>query len=126
EQSERVLCREQKWRSSKPPVTKVKLGLDLEQHELSVIPEVDTPKSCNISYADKTDSVGGESSPILATGKFAYMKRYSHASHEESRLPPSVTSYKEQISNGSPRQSKQSSRSLQEVLMMTAENSYDS
>ncbi|NXW99237.1 CE295 protein, partial [Larus smithsonianus] len=51
EQSEQVLCREQKRRSSKPPVTKVKLGLDLEQHELSVIPEVDTPKSCNVSCA---------------------------------------------------------------------------
>ncbi|NXN37848.1 CE295 protein, partial [Rhinoptilus africanus] len=126
EQFERVLCREQKWRSSKPPVTKVKLGLDLEQHELSVIPEVDTPKSCNISYADKTDSVGGEPSPILATGKFAFVKRHGHTFHEESRLPLSVTSYKEQSSDGSPRQSQQSSRLLQEVLMMTAENSYDS
>ncbi|NXV41688.1 CE295 protein, partial [Uria aalge] len=126
EQSEQVLCREQKWRSSKPPVTKVKLGLDLEQHELSVIPELDTPKSCNISYADKTDSVGGESSPISTTEKFAYGKHYSHAFHEEGRLPPSVTSYRKQISNGSPRQSKQSSRLLQEVLMMAAENSCDS
>ncbi|XP_059673083.1 centrosomal protein of 295 kDa [Gavia stellata] len=88
EQSEKVLCREQKWRSSKPPVAKVKLGLDLEQHELSVIPEVDTPKSCNISF----------------TG---------------------ITNCEEQISNRSPRQSKQSSRLLQEVLMTTAENSYD-
>jgi len=34
-------------------VTKVRLGLDLKQHELSVIPEVDTPKSCNISFAGK-------------------------------------------------------------------------
>ncbi|KAM6382970.1 centrosomal protein of 295 kDa isoform 3-T3 [Alca torda] len=126
EQSEQVLCREEKWRSSKPPVTKVKLGLDLEQHELSVIPEVDTPKSCNISYADKTDSVGGESSPISTTEKFAYGKHYSHAFHEEGRLPPSVTSYRKQISNGSPRQSKQSSRLLQDVLMMAAENSCDS
>ncbi|NWH51826.1 CE295 protein, partial [Fregata magnificens] len=126
EQSEKALCREQKWRSSKPPVAKVKLGLDLEQHELSVIPEVDTPKSCNISFADKTGSVGGESSPILAIGQFAYVKRYSCALREEGRLPSSVTNYEEQISNGSPRQSKQSSRLLQEMLMVTAENSYDS
>ncbi|NXX11921.1 CE295 protein, partial [Podargus strigoides] len=118
EQSEKVLCREQKWRSSKPPVAKVKLGLDLEQHELSVIPEVDTPKSCTISFADKTDSVGGES-PILTTG-------YSHALHEEARLLSSITNYEEQISSRSPRQSKQSSRLLQEVMMGTAENSYDS
>ncbi|XP_074427495.1 centrosomal protein of 295 kDa isoform X2 [Larus michahellis] len=126
EQSEQVLCREQKRRSSKPPVTKVKLGLDLEQHELSVIPEVDTPKSCNVSCADKADSVGGKSSPTSTMGKFVYRKRYSHAFHEGGRLPLSVTSYREQISNGSPRQSKQSSRLLQEVLMMAAENSYDS
>ncbi|NXT19471.1 CE295 protein, partial [Syrrhaptes paradoxus] len=125
EQSEKVLCREQKLRSSKPPVTKVKLGLNLEQHELSVIPEVDTPKSCNISFADKTDSVGSKS-PISTTGELAYMKRYSHAPHEEGRSPLSITNCEEQTSNGSPRQSKQSSRLLQEMLMMTAENSYDS
>ncbi|NXF32596.1 CE295 protein, partial [Nyctibius bracteatus] len=126
EQSEKVLCREQKWRTSKPPVTKVKLGLVLEQHELSVIPEVDTPKSCNISFEDKTDHIDGESSPISTSGEFACVKRYSHGLHEEGRLPSSITNYKEQISNGSPRQSKQSSRLLQEVLMMTAENSCDS
>ncbi|NWI23994.1 CE295 protein, partial [Sula dactylatra] len=123
EQSEITLCREQKWRSSKPPVAKVKLGLDLEQHELSVIPEVDTPKSCNISFADKTDSVGGESSPISTIGEFAFVKRYGHALREEGRLPSSITNYKEPTSNGSPRQSKQSSTLLQEVLMMTGENS---
>ncbi|KFP61096.1 Centrosomal protein KIAA1731, partial [Cariama cristata] len=126
EQSEKVLCREQKWRSSKPPVVKVKLGFDLEQHELSVIPEVDTPKSCNISFADKTDSLGGESSSISTVGEFAYVKRYRHALPEEGRLPSSITNYKEQITNGSPRQGKQSSRLLQEVLKMTPENSYDS
>ncbi|NXK22423.1 CE295 protein, partial [Arenaria interpres] len=125
DQSEKVLCKEQKWRSSKPPVTKVKLGLDLEQHELSVIPEVDTPKSCNVSYADKTDSVGGES-PILTTGKFASVKHYSCAFPEEGRFPLSITNYKERICNRSPRQSKQSRRLLQEVLMMTAENLSDS
>ncbi|NXC75517.1 CE295 protein, partial [Anhinga anhinga] len=124
EQSEKALSREQKWRSSKPPVAKVKLGLDLEQHELSVIPEVDTPKSCNISFADKKDSVGGESSPISTTGEFAFVN--SHTVREEGRLPSSITNCEEQISSGSPRQSKQSSRLLQEVLLTTAENSYDS
>ncbi|XP_074906197.1 centrosomal protein of 295 kDa isoform X1 [Buteo buteo] len=67
EQSEKVLCREQKWKSSKPPVAKVKLGLDLEQHELSVIPEVDTPKSCNISFAAQSqDFQVAQDSPVLA------------------------------------------------------------
>ncbi|NXN28805.1 CE295 protein, partial [Nycticryphes semicollaris] len=126
EQSEKALCREQKWRSSKPPVTKVKLGLDLEQHELSVIPEVDTPKSCNVSYADKTPSLGGESPPVLTTGKFASVKHHSRGFHGEGRFPLSITNYEEQISNASPRQSKQSSSLLQEVLMMTVENSPDS
>ncbi|KFQ19014.1 hypothetical protein N331_07179, partial [Merops nubicus] len=126
EQSERVLCREQKRKSAKPPVTKVKLGLDLEQHELSVIPEADTPKSCSISFADRTASVGGESSPISHMGESAYGKHYSHALHGEGSLPLSTTNYKEPICHGSPRQRKQPSRLLQEVLMMTAENSNDS
>ncbi|NXI65358.1 CE295 protein, partial [Anseranas semipalmata] len=125
EQPEKVLHREQKWRSSKPPVTKVKLGFDLEQHELSVIPEVDTPRSCNISFADKTDSVGGESSPISTVGEFAYVKRYSRALHKDGRLPGSITNCEEQISSESPRQSKQSAL-LQEVLLLNAENSSDS
>ncbi|XP_068001814.1 centrosomal protein of 295 kDa isoform X2 [Melanerpes formicivorus] len=69
EQPERVLCGEQKWKSSKPPVTKVKLGLDLEQHELSVIPEVDTPKSHSISFAGLSgDSQVAGDSPVLAAG----------------------------------------------------------
>ncbi|NXS96964.1 CE295 protein, partial [Jacana jacana] len=126
EQSEKVLCREQRWRSSKPPVTKVKLGLDLEQHELSVIPEVDTPKSCKVSYADKMDSVGGESSPFLTPGKFGSVKGCRPVFHGEGRFPLSRTKDEEQISRGSPRQSKELSSLLQEVLMMTAENSHDS
>ncbi|NWW50205.1 CE295 protein, partial [Pedionomus torquatus] len=126
EQSEEVVCREQKWRSSKPPVTKVKLGLDLEQHELSVIPEVDTPKSCNVSYADKTGSVGGESPPVSTTGKFASVKCYSRVFDGEDRFPLGLTKYEEQTSRGSPRQCRRSNSLLQEVLMRTAENSYDS
>lgn len=53
------------------------------------------------------------------------MKRYSHALHEEHRLPSRLTNDEEQIPNGIPKQSKQSSRLLQELLMMTAENSCD-
>ncbi|XP_050190040.1 LOW QUALITY PROTEIN: centrosomal protein of 295 kDa [Myiozetetes cayanensis] len=125
EQSEKILCREQKWRSSKPPVTKVKLGLGLEQHELSIIPEIDTPKSCNLSFADKADSGGGEPSPISTVGEFACLKCCSPTLCEGS-LPSSITNYEEQTSNGSPRQTKPSGRLLQELLMMAAETSYDS
>ncbi|NXH22611.1 CE295 protein, partial [Bucco capensis] len=125
EQSERVLCREQKWRSSKPPVTKVKLGFALKQHELSVIPEVDTPQSCSFSSADKTDSGGGDSAPILTPGEFAHVQKYSHALHEDSSLPLSITNYEEQSSPGSSRPAKQSSRLLQDMLLLTAEYSCD-
>ncbi|NXE96252.1 CE295 protein, partial [Menura novaehollandiae] len=125
EQSEKVLCREQKRRSSKPPVTKVKLGLGLEQHELSVIPEVDTPKSCSLSFADKTDYGAGEPSPISTTGESARVKHCSHALHEGA-LPLGMTNYEGKSSNGSPGQTKPSGRLLQELLMMAAETSYDS
>ncbi|NXA05278.1 CE295 protein, partial [Sapayoa aenigma] len=117
EQFEKVLCREQKWRSSKPPVTKVKLGLGLEQHELSVIPEVDTPKSCNVSSAD---SGGGQPSSISSTGEFARVTLC------EGRLPLNITNCEEQTSSGSQRPSKPSGGLLQELLMMAAETSYDS
>ncbi|KFP83542.1 Centrosomal protein KIAA1731, partial [Apaloderma vittatum] len=126
DQTETVLCREQKRRSSKPPVAKVKLGLDLEQHELSVIPEVDTPKSCNVSFADKTGSVGGGSSPISTIGEFLHAKRYRRALPEAGSFHCSTASCDQQLSGGSPRQSKESSRLLREVLLLTAENSCDS
>ncbi|NWT17485.1 CE295 protein, partial [Vireo altiloquus] len=125
EQSEKVLCREQKRRSSKPPVTKVKLGLGLEQHELSVIPEIETPKSCCLSFADKTDGGTGETSPISASGEFACVKHQSYALPEGS-FSLGITNYEGKASNGSPRQTDPSGRLLQELLMMAAETSYDS
>ncbi|NXS89734.1 CE295 protein, partial [Erpornis zantholeuca] len=125
EQSEKILCREQKRRSSKPPVTKVKLGLGLEQHELSVIPEIDTPKRCSLSFADKTDGGTGETSPISASGEFACVKHDSHALRG-CTFPLGITNYEGKASNGSPRQTDPSGRLLQELLMMAAETSYDS
>ncbi|XP_039912334.1 centrosomal protein of 295 kDa isoform X3 [Hirundo rustica] len=130
EQSEKVLCREQKSRASKPPVTKVKLGLGLEQHELSVIPEVDTPKSCSISLADvlnsdKTHDGTGETSLISTSGEFACVKHHSHALHEGT-FPLGFTHCERKASNGSPRQTNPSGRLLQELLMMAAETSYES
>ncbi|NXB68960.1 CE295 protein, partial [Struthidea cinerea] len=125
DRSEKVFCREQKQRSSKPPVTKVKLGLGLEQHELSVIPEIDTPKSCSLSFADKTDGATGETSPISASGEFACVKHHSHALHEDT-FPLGITNYEGKAPSGSPRQTNPSGRLLQELLMMAAETSYDS
>ncbi|NWU44614.1 CE295 protein, partial [Hylia prasina] len=125
EQSEKVLCREQKWRTSKPPVTKVKLGLGLEQHELSVIPEVDTPKSCSLSLADKTDAGSRETSLISASGEFACVKRHSHALHEGT-FSLGIAHYEGKASNGSPKQTDPSGRLLEELLMMAAETSCES
>ncbi|KFV86070.1 hypothetical protein N308_11861, partial [Struthio camelus australis] len=117
EQPKKFEYKEQKWRSSRPPLTKVRLGLDLEQHELSVIPEIDTPRSCNISFEDKVDSAGGESSPISAVGESACVSCYNRAVHKDGRLPGSVTNREEQIPSESPRENKQSSRLLKEILM---------
>ncbi|NWR50844.1 CE295 protein, partial [Regulus satrapa] len=125
EQSEKILCREQKWRSSKPPVTKVKLRLGLEQHELSVIPEVDTPKNCSLSLADETDDGTGATSPIFTSGVSACIKCRSHALHEGT-FPVGLTKYEGKASSGSPRQTNPSGRLLQELLMMSAETSCDS
>lgn len=40
-------------RASKPPVAKVKCGLDLNQHELSAIQEVESPASARTSILGK-------------------------------------------------------------------------
>ncbi|NXN77853.1 CE295 protein, partial [Bombycilla garrulus] len=125
ERSEEVLCREQKWRSSKPPVTKVKLGLGLQQHELSVILEADTPKSCSLSLADKTDDGTGETSQISTSGESACVKCPSHALHE-GIFPLGTTNYEGKASSGSPKQTSPSGRLLEKLLMMAAETSYDS
>lgn len=40
-------------RSSKPPVAKVKCGLEVNQHELSAIQEVESPASVRTSIPGK-------------------------------------------------------------------------
>lgn len=47
------MLKEPDKRASKPPVTKVKCGLDLNQHELSAIQEVESPKSGRTSVPGK-------------------------------------------------------------------------
>ncbi|KAF3823795.1 hypothetical protein GH733_007263 [Mirounga leonina] len=54
-QSGEHLDKELARRSSKPPVAKVKCGLDLNQHELSAIPEVESPASGRTSILGKPD-----------------------------------------------------------------------
>ncbi|XP_077914817.1 centrosomal protein of 295 kDa isoform X1 [Halichoerus grypus] len=54
-QSGEHLDKELGRRSSKPPVAKVKCGLDLNQHELSAIAEVESPASGRTSVLGKPD-----------------------------------------------------------------------
>uniref|UniRef100_A0A8C9AJ44 Centrosomal protein 295 n=1 Tax=Prolemur simus TaxID=1328070 RepID=A0A8C9AJ44_PROSS len=54
-QSGEHLDKELGRRSSKPPVAKVKCGLDLNQHELSAIQEVESPASGRTSILGKLD-----------------------------------------------------------------------
>jgi len=54
-QSGEHLDKELGRRSSKPPVAKVKCGLDLSQHELSAIAEVESPASGRTSVLGKPD-----------------------------------------------------------------------
>ncbi|KAL1781775.1 centrosomal protein of 295 kDa isoform X2 [Sigmodon hispidus] len=49
------LGKELSGRASKPPVSKVKCGLDLNQHELSTIQELDSPASARTSMPGKSD-----------------------------------------------------------------------
>ncbi|KAM4046356.1 uncharacterized protein ACNLHF_009957 isoform 1-T1 [Anomaloglossus baeobatrachus] len=61
----RLPGRGQRWRPSKPPVTKTKLGPFLQQHELSAILEVETPcgsgRRSSTGYSELRDSQGGRS-----------------------------------------------------------------
>nr|XP_032632503.1 centrosomal protein of 295 kDa isoform X9 [Chelonoidis abingdonii] len=123
EQSQRILEREQRWRTSKPPLAKIKLGLDLEQHELSVIPELDTPRSDKVSFTDKTDSVGEEASLISSVEELVSGICNSELVHEERDL--SIANCKEQGSSENPRYTNQLSSSWHERLMMDASSSHE-
>ncbi|XP_043360077.1 centrosomal protein of 295 kDa isoform X7 [Dermochelys coriacea] len=123
EQSQRILGREQRWQTSKPPLAKVKLGLDLEQHELSVIPELDTPRSGKVSFADKTDSIGGEASLISSVEDLVSGMCNSESVHEERDL--SIANCKVQDSSENPRYTNQLSSSWHERLVVDACSSHE-
>ncbi|XP_051842781.1 centrosomal protein of 295 kDa isoform X2 [Antechinus flavipes] len=58
--------RDLRQRLSKPPVAKIRAGLDLNQHELSVIQEVESPKSGRASTKDKRECYKQISSKLLS------------------------------------------------------------
>ncbi|XP_074160625.1 centrosomal protein of 295 kDa isoform X3 [Sminthopsis crassicaudata] len=58
--------RDLRQRLSKPPVAKIRSGLDLNQHELSVIQEVESPKSSRVSTGEKRECYRQISSILLS------------------------------------------------------------
>ncbi|XP_057606222.1 centrosomal protein of 295 kDa isoform X2 [Hippopotamus amphibius kiboko] len=54
------------WKSSKPPVARVKDGLDLNQHELSAIQEVESPASGRTSILVKVKEAVVENHAVLS------------------------------------------------------------
>ncbi|XP_074840228.1 centrosomal protein of 295 kDa isoform X2 [Carettochelys insculpta] len=124
EQSQRILGREQRGRTSKPPLAKIKLGLDLEQHELSAIPEQDTPRSDNISFTDRSDSVGGEASLISSVEELVSGICNSESVHDRRDL--SIANCAEWGSSENLRCSNQLHSSWYEGLMVDAGSSHNS
>ncbi|XP_029458181.1 centrosomal protein of 295 kDa isoform X2 [Rhinatrema bivittatum] len=124
DESQSVLGREQRWRPLKPPVTKTKQGLILEPHELSTIPEMDSPRSGRPSAVGSMNAVGGESSLLSAVSD----PDSSTSPRRETDLSRISTSSKDQnfcaLREDSSRQS--SRLSWRERLMLDAGLSRDS
>ncbi|XP_030056051.1 centrosomal protein of 295 kDa [Microcaecilia unicolor] len=111
DESETVLGREQRWRLLKPPVTKTKQGLVLEPHELSTIPETESPKS------GRSSAVGGKN----ATEGESFLSVMGDTDNDLSKIS---TSNKDQSTSTLTRDS--SRLSWRERLMLYAGMSHDS
>ncbi|XP_062830612.1 centrosomal protein of 295 kDa isoform X2 [Anolis carolinensis] len=93
--------KEQKWTLSKPPLAKVKLGFDLEQHELSVIPELDTPRSIRLSATGYRESLTED---IFPTSKFYQLEGNASppdSHHEEADILRIIAGDKKETSGTS-------------------------
>ncbi|XP_078513089.1 centrosomal protein of 295 kDa isoform X2 [Lissotriton helveticus] len=113
-----LLGREHKWRPSKPPVTKIKVGPVLEQHELSAIQEIESPKSSRLSFTGRKDltSSPGQTSFMSLVCDPSYSKSSSDASHSDTNLSRVSTSTKDHSSGDSNSSSKSSGLSWREML----------
>ncbi|XP_066478490.1 centrosomal protein of 295 kDa [Tiliqua scincoides] len=110
--------KEGKWRTSKPPLTKVKLGLNLEQHELSVIPELDTPRSGRLSAPGYTESFAGDTFLTSDVSEMQSSRHPTDSLHEEPDIVGIAPDAKEQSSSES--LISQLSESWYEKLLMDA------
>ncbi|XP_077197568.1 centrosomal protein of 295 kDa isoform X2 [Paroedura picta] len=115
--------REPKWRPPKPPLAKVKLGLDLEQHELSAILELDTPRSSRISGTGYRESLAGDTLLTSPAGELQSGAQADGSLHEETDVLRITADAEEQSSSGSLRS--YSSRSWHEKWVTDASSSCD-
>nr|XP_056714832.1 centrosomal protein of 295 kDa [Euleptes europaea] len=117
---QRTWEREPKWRPSKPPLAKVRLGLDLEQHELSAIPELDTPRSSWLSGTGYRESLTGDPSFTSHAGELQSTSHPDESLHEETDILRITADAKEQSSSETPR-----SQSWQEKWLTDASSLHD-
>ncbi|CAI9585320.1 unnamed protein product, partial [Staurois parvus] len=110
--------REQRWRPSKPPVTKTKLGPFLEQHELSAIMEVETPTS------GRRSSAGLAESNVTQTGQSDFARATEVLCHPDRELDLSGLSITS-IDRSGNESSNQSHTKLSWREMLTLELSHD-
>ncbi|XP_015265765.1 PREDICTED: centrosomal protein of 295 kDa [Gekko japonicus] len=115
--------REPKWRPSKPPLAKVRLGLDLEQHELSAILELDTPRSSRLSGTGYRESLTRDTSFTSHFGELQSSDRPDESLHEETDVLRITADAKEQSSSESP--SSLLSQSWHEKWVTEASNLHD-
>ncbi|XP_075448629.1 centrosomal protein of 295 kDa isoform X3 [Ascaphus truei] len=130
--------REQRWKPSKPPVTKTKLGPLLEQHELSAIQEVETPtngRRSSTGIVENSDSRSGSKDgteekyfvPTDYDPENSRMNSSSDSSHRDLDLSRISTSGKDQNSNESTTslRSRAGRISWREALTLEATTSHD-
>ncbi|MEE6473003.1 hypothetical protein FKM82_009810 [Ascaphus truei] len=130
--------REQRWKPSKPPVTKTKLGPLLEQHELSAIQEVETPtngRRSSTGIVENSDSRSGSKDgteekyfvPTDYDPENSRMNSSSDSSPRDLDLSRISTSGKDQNSNESTTslRSRAGRISWREALTLEATTSHD-
>ncbi|XP_069058539.1 centrosomal protein of 295 kDa isoform X1 [Pleurodeles waltl] len=127
EQKHILLGKEHKWRPSKPPVTKIKLGPVLEQHELSAIQEIESPKSGRLSITGRKDltSSSDKASFLSLVCDPSYSESSSDASHSDINLSRVSTNTKDHSSRDSTSSSKNSSLSWREMLTRESASSHN-
>ncbi|XP_040282272.1 centrosomal protein of 295 kDa isoform X1 [Bufo bufo] len=103
----RAPIRDHKWRPSKPPVTKTKLGPFLQQHELSAIMEVETPSGRPSSTGTELrESQPGRPDPSGPSEHVGDHPDISQMSCDSSIIPGDLSGLSASIRGETPNQSR--------------------